>query len=215
MSEPAGRRYRSQLRDAQASQTRSRVLDSAAREFAARGYAGTTLAAIARGAGVSVETVKLQGAKHELLLAAWNVRLSGAGEVANAPLLDDHARRAATAALSDAEFIDAFVDVATGISVESVGLWQAFAGAARFDDSVRVAFDRTIAMRRAEFAQVIGMLDARGMIDNDRPREQLAATLVFLASAEGYQHLVIESGLSREGYRHWLKDAIQRLILAA
>jgi len=215
MMQATSRTYRSELRDAQASQTRTRVLDSAAQEFAARGYTGTTLAAIARGAGVSVETVKLQGAKHELLLAAWNRRLTGADEPAGAPFLDDDERRAQATALGDEELVAALAETAAGISAESVGLWQAFAGAARLDDHVRAAFETTLAMRRREFRGLIALLDERGMIANDRPREELAATLVFLASAEGYQHLVAESGMTLQEYRAWLVRAIQRLILAA
>lgn len=215
MSGSASRAYRSELRDAQASQTRARVLDAAAQEFAARGYAGTTLAAIARGAGVSVETVKLQGAKHELLLAAWNRRLTGSDEPAGAPFLDDETRRAQALALSDEDLLASLVETAAGISAESVGLWQAFAGAARFDEHVRVAFEATLAMRRTEFGRLIELFDARGMIANDRPRDELAATLILLASAEGYQHLVAESGMSRAGYRQWLALAIERLVLGS
>jgi len=208
------RTYRSELRDAQASQTRGRVLDSAAQEFAVRGYAGTTLAAIARTAGVSVETVKLQGAKHELLLAAWNRRLTGADEPGDAPFLDDDARLAQAMALPDGALVAVLAETAAGISAESVGLWQAFASAARYDDHVRVAFDATIAMRRTEFQRLIELFDARGMIANDRPRDELASTLVFLASAEGYQQLVMESGMGLDDYRAWLIRAIERLVLA-
>jgi len=214
MSAPASRSYRSELRDAQASQTRARVLEAAAAEFAAGGYAGTTLAAIARVAGVSVETVKLQGAKHELLLAAWNRRLFGGEEPVGA-FLDDDARRAVAMALPDEALVGAIADAAAGISVEGVGLWQAFAGAARIDAQVRAAFDATLEMRRTEFRQIVELLDARGMIANDRPRPELAAELVFLASAEGYQSLVVESGRTVEQYRAWLQNAIERLILAA
>lgn len=208
------RTYRSDLREAQASQTRARVLESAAAAFAARGYAGTTLADIARGAGVSVETVKLQGAKHELLLAAWNRRLVGVDDPEGVPFLEDEARREATHALSDGELIGAFVDAAADISDVGVGLWQAFAGAARFDPHVDAAFQRTLAARREEFRLIVELLDARGMIANDRPRAELAAELAFLASAEGYQHLVVESGLSRDDYRAWLVRSIDRLVLA-
>jgi AcrR family transcriptional regulator len=51
------RRYHSPLRDAQAAATRVRILEAALDEFVARGYAGTSVAAIARTAGVSPETI--------------------------------------------------------------------------------------------------------------------------------------------------------------
>lgn len=214
MSEPLNRAYRSKLREAQAQQTRARVLEAAAIEFAARGYAGTTMVSIAARAGVSVETVKAQGAKHELLLAAWNRRLSG-DEPAQVPLLQDESRRAATAALPDAALLPAFVDAAAEISALGAGLWLAFAGAASVDEHVRTAFEATLAMRRTEFRGIVDLFDARGMIANDRPRGDLAAQLIFLASAEGYQQLVGESGMEPAAYRDWLLRAIERTILAA
>jgi AcrR family transcriptional regulator len=56
-SSVAKRRYRSPLREAQAAATRSRILDAALDEFTSGGYPGTSVAAIARAAGVSPETI--------------------------------------------------------------------------------------------------------------------------------------------------------------
>src|SRR5689334_3534815 len=53
----AKRRYRSPLREAQAAATRSRILEASLAELGARGYAATSVSAIARAAGVSPETV--------------------------------------------------------------------------------------------------------------------------------------------------------------
>ena len=54
---PSRRKYNSPLRADQARQTRSRILDAAYRLFVDRGYAGTTIAAVAETAKVSPETV--------------------------------------------------------------------------------------------------------------------------------------------------------------
>src|SRR6188768_4457455 len=65
---PPRRRYNSPLRADQARQTRSRILDAAYRLFAERGYAATTIAAVADAAGVSSETIYLTlGGKRGLL----------------------------------------------------------------------------------------------------------------------------------------------------
>ena len=62
------RAYHSPLRAAQAEQTRRRVLEAARRLFQRRGYAGTTVAAVADAAGVSPETIYLSlGGKRGLL----------------------------------------------------------------------------------------------------------------------------------------------------
>ena len=215
MSAPNPRPYRSERREAQARETRARVLDAAAAEFAARGYAGTTLGAIATSAGVSVETVKLQGAKHELLLGAWQRRLPGGDAEIAAPILEDEERRAAVTDLADADLLASFVAQAAEISASGSGLWQAFASAARFDPQVRAAFDSTLSVRREEFRLIVELLDARGMIRHDRSRAMLASELAVLASAEVYEQLVVDSGFTREEYADWLLRAIDRLVVAA
>ena len=65
--------YVSPLRDAQAAATRRRILTAAAQAFAESGYAGTSLAAIARRAGVSTETVKQNGPKAALVMDAFDL----------------------------------------------------------------------------------------------------------------------------------------------
>src|SRR3954466_3490364 len=54
---PAKRSYNSSRRSLQAAQTRDEVMRAALARFSATGWAGTTLAAIAQEAGVSVETI--------------------------------------------------------------------------------------------------------------------------------------------------------------
>jgi AcrR family transcriptional regulator len=62
------RRYHSPLRAEQADTTRRRVLAAARELFLARGYAGTTVAAVAQAAGVSPDTIYVSlGGKQGLL----------------------------------------------------------------------------------------------------------------------------------------------------
>ena len=62
------RRYNSPLRAEQADGTRRRVLAAARELFLARGYAGTTVAAVAQAAGVSPDTIYVSlGGKQGLL----------------------------------------------------------------------------------------------------------------------------------------------------
>src|SRR6187549_1291782 len=75
------RAYRSELRQQQAEQTRSRVIAAAGQQFAEHGYARTTLNKIADAAGVSPETVQGHGPKAALLIAALESAAVGvAGE---------------------------------------------------------------------------------------------------------------------------------------
>ena len=71
MSSP--RTYRSPARAEAARQTRRRIVEAARELFETRGYAGTTIDAVAETAGVSRRTVFLSvGSKAELLKTAWD-----------------------------------------------------------------------------------------------------------------------------------------------
>jgi AcrR family transcriptional regulator len=75
---PRPRRYHSVLRAEQAGETRRRVVDAAARLFVERGYAGTSVAAVAQVAGVSVETVYATfGGKRGLLEGVIDATIMG------------------------------------------------------------------------------------------------------------------------------------------
>ena len=72
------RGYDSPLRREQAARTRRQILDTARELFERDGYAATSMAAIAAGAGVSLKTVYLVFAtKSGLLRALWHLVLRG------------------------------------------------------------------------------------------------------------------------------------------
>ncbi|HEY1640175.1 MAG TPA: TetR family transcriptional regulator [Streptosporangiaceae bacterium] len=74
------RRYDSARRQAQARQTRAAILAAARRRFLSDGFAATTIAAIAAGAGVSADTIyKSFGGKPGLVRAIYEKSLAGAG----------------------------------------------------------------------------------------------------------------------------------------
>jgi AcrR family transcriptional regulator len=72
------RSYESPRRREQAAATRRTILDAAQRLFEERGYAGTSMAAIAAEAGVALKTVYLAfETKRGVLLALWHLLLRG------------------------------------------------------------------------------------------------------------------------------------------
>jgi AcrR family transcriptional regulator len=82
MAEPVKRRaYDSSRRQAQARETQRSVLQSAHDLFVSQGYGRTTMADVARAAGVSVETVYgAFGSKATLLHRVWDVTIGGDDE---------------------------------------------------------------------------------------------------------------------------------------
>src|SRR5690349_11710076 len=77
----ATRRYHSPRRQEQAKATRTAILDAANRLFIRDGYVATSMAAIAKEAGVSLKTVYLAfETKFGLLRALWHRNLRGGRE---------------------------------------------------------------------------------------------------------------------------------------
>src|SRR4051812_46250476 len=72
------RRYDSRRRREQAAETRRQILEAAQRLFERQGYASTTMAAIAKEAGVATKTVYLAlETKSGVLRALWHLLLRG------------------------------------------------------------------------------------------------------------------------------------------
>lgn len=202
--------YVSPLREAQAAQTRSRVLDAAATVFSESGYAGASLAVIAKAAGVSVETVKQNGPKAALLLAAFDQAFSGAE--GQGPLHD----RAEVAALAEAPadgLVGALVAFVCDANARVAALWPRLLEGAASDASVAERVDALQRNRRSDMAAAIALLREHGLCRSAHGDDELAAALSFLISPEGYTQLVEESGWTPERYRSWTARAIGDLIL--
>jgi AcrR family transcriptional regulator len=72
------RRYDASRRREQAAENRRRILAAAQESFEARGYGGTTIAEVARAAGVAAETVYATFRnKPTLLYRAWDIAVGG------------------------------------------------------------------------------------------------------------------------------------------
>lgn len=205
------RTYESPLRSAQAADTRARILTAAAKLFAESGFAGTSLAEIAKEAGVSLETVKLNGPKRALLIAAFDQAFAGAegtGPVHTRPLGE------LLMEAPDAEsLLRGYIDFLSAANVRASVLWLTFQTAAMADPVIHEALDTVQTQRRSDFDRSIALFRERGMLRSTRDPGDLAAALSFLVSPSSYLELVVGSGWSFEQYKEWLTEAVHRLIL--
>ncbi|WP_282847689.1 TetR/AcrR family transcriptional regulator [Microbacterium oxydans] len=205
MTEVAPRAYRSELRARQAQETRSRIVSAAAHLFATQGYQATTIAAIAREAGVSAETVKSTAAKAELLIAAFEVTFSGS-EAAES--LTDTEVASGVLDLPDEVFLDAVLSQITAANRRGHGLWTVLLGAALSDSVVADALRRILEHRSADYRRLVTELLRRGVASPDIDEPATAEALSFLLSPESYQQLVAQSGWERDRYAAWLRAAV-------
>ncbi|WP_336649109.1 TetR/AcrR family transcriptional regulator [Microbacterium sp. MMO-10] len=202
--------YVSPLREAQAAETRRRILDAAVTVFSASGYTGASLAQIARTAGVSLETVKQNGPKAALLLAAFGHAFTGTED--DTPL---HQRPSLDGirALPDDEFLSGWLAFFADANSRISRLWPRVLEAALVDAEVGKRVAALQHNRRRDLEAAVALLRDRGMCRSARPDDELAGALSFLISPESHEQLVREAGWSPEAYLAWLIDAVERMIL--
>lgn len=212
MVESAPRAYRSALRARQAQETRARIVAAAARLFATQGYQATTIAAIAREAGVSAETVKTTAAKADLLISAFEVTFSGSEA---AETLTDTDVAAGVIDLPDDVFLDAVLGTISTANARGHGLWTVLLGAALSDPVVDEALRRILDHRAADYRLLVSELLRRGIAAPGIDESAAADSLSFLLSPEGYQQLVAQSGWTPERYAGWLRTAVLAEVTSA
>ncbi len=206
------RRYHSPLRAEQARQTQRRVLEAAYRLFADRGYAATTVAAVAEEAGVSPETIYLSlGGKRRLLERV--IEMAIAGE-------DDRAGRedgwwAEVAQLPRArERLQKMTEYSCRILVRTRPIHTVIRGAAdkepfASDLAARLLHDRLSAQTERI---------RRYLADHLRPGlaiDEAGQRYCALASPELYYVLTVEFGWTSDQHRKWLTDLLEIELLGA
>lgn len=202
------RPYASALRSEQAATTRRKVLEAAGRLFAERGYHGTSLGAIAKEAGVSIDTVQATGAKRDLLVKAFEVATMGVettDPIGDAP--------EPVAAILGIEDLDSFVTAASRLVAETgrrnAGLLLALRSAAVEDEAVRETLEAMLERRRRDYRRIVDLLAARGARIPAAGRERLADEFAVLLAPEGYSTLVTECGWSFEAYADWIAQQLR------
>ncbi len=197
------RQYSSSLRARQAADTKRQVLAAAAELFEESGWAGTTVAAIARRAGVAVETVYSGfGSKKQVLRAV--VDFAVVGDVEPVALAD----RDVFAALSAGDRnqrLDAGLEMLMDIHERLAKLWRTVMEAAASDDEIdswRIQWEEG---RR---------LDTRRSVERIFERELDEVQLdVFwgVFSHEVYGMFVLDRGLDRAQYAERMRTVAAAL----
>lgn len=200
------RAYRSELRAQQALATRQRIVEASARLFATNGYQATTIAAIAREAGVSAETVKAAASKAALLIAAFEVTFSGSEGKTS---LSDTEVAAGVLDLPDDVFFDTVLARIAEANARAHALWTVLLGAALSDPVVDEALQGILTHRAADNVQFVTELVRRGIAPALPDVDDAAAAVSFLLSPEAYQQLVVQSGWTQGAYLAWLHRAVE------
>jgi AcrR family transcriptional regulator len=207
------RPYRSDRRVEQARRTRQRLIAAATTTFLARGYAGTTMRAIAAAAGVSVPTIEQQfGTKVGLLKAAIDVAIAGDDD--EVPVLDRLWAEKGRAAGTADEFLSIVADTIARAQHRSAGLVLAVLEGALTDPSLAELSAAMISQRAVTAAWVIDQLAAKAALHGDLDRDDAVDTLWILMDPAVFDRLVRQRGWSIERYQRWFARSARRLLVA-
>lgn len=210
----SARRYNSPLRREQAAATRGAVLAAARDLFVGEGYRSTTIAAIARRAGVAVDTVYATiGRKPDLLREVVEAAISGTGQAVPAERRDYVVRvREAEGA---AEKISVYAHALAQIQPRLAPVYEALRDAAGTDPDCGALWREISDRRAANMRKFVEDLATTGELRTDRPPEELADAVWSMNGPEYWGLLVAQRGWDPERFAGWLGDAWCRLLLQA
>ena len=207
------RRYHSPRRKEQAAATRDAVLAAARDLFVGEGYRSTTVAGIARRAGVAVDTVYATiGRKPDLLREVVEAAISGTGQAVPAERRDyvlrlREAKRAA-------DKISIYAHALAAIQPRLAPVYVALRDAAGTDPDCAALWQEISDRRAANMLLFVEDLAATGELRADRPAAELADAVWSMNGPEYWVLLVDQRGWTPGQFAEWLTDAWRRLLLA-
>ena len=202
------RPYHSRVRQRQAEETRQRIIAAARSLFASRGYAATTLEAIAEVADVSPKTLgAVFGSKRARLsevinpdafsIHVWQL-------IEEVRVTKDPSRRLALVAQITRQAYEPLVS-------ELELLRTAGAVAPELADLGSLVEAR----RRENQARLIGSLHEQGVLRSGLSFEKAADVLWARKGFDLYRMLVVEHGFEPEHYETWLAQLLVQQLLAS
>jgi AcrR family transcriptional regulator len=213
-TQPNRRRYDGTRRKAAALETRRRIAAAARELFLQRGYAATTMAAIAHAAGVSHETVYATlGPKPAVFRHLIETALSGADEPI-APLERDYARQVMSEQ-DPGRLIEIYARAMRFAQERLAGLFDVLAHAATTAPEL-AAYLTELVERRARYTRMIAEhLAEIGGLRDDVTVQTAADVLFALNSSEFFLLLARDRNWQPEHFVGWLAVAWIRVLLAA
>src|SRR4051794_19286285 len=201
------REYSSELRAAQARDTRRAIVAAAARLFIEDGYGRTTIDAIAQAAGCSRKTVFASaGGKADLMKLALD--WATVGDDDPVPLAERSNVRD-IGHLSDPDAIIAgYVSVIVDIDQRVAELSEALVVAAGIDAQARALREQTVAQRLAGARAFVKHLANHGGLAADLDLRAAADIAWVHSDAALYRWLVLERRWSRQRFHTWLQHTL-------
>ncbi len=206
------RRYDSALRQEQARQTRARIMDAAQKLFAERGYANTSMEAIATAAGVATDTVYASfRSKAGLLHKLLDIRV--VGDEAPVGVIEREGPQAVKREPNQQRQLEAFAADVTVILERARPVDDIVHGAAAVDPEIAAFRSRMQEGRLDNMRQLASWIASNGPLRGGISVEEAATIIWTVASPEVHRLLRAERGWTAERYRDWLAMTLARTLL--
>jgi AcrR family transcriptional regulator len=212
MEKPTKRAYNSSLRREAAKATRQSIIDSARRMFLEKGYTAATMPAIAKAAGIALDTVYATvGRKPALFRLLVEMAISGSDRAV--PAEERDYVRAIRAEPDATRKLQMYAAALRGIQSRLAPLIRVLQSAAPLVPELDALWQR-IAQRRADNMRLLAKdLAATGRLRAGLSESKAADIIWGMNSPEFYLLLVEQRGWSAEEYGNWLGDAWIQLLL--
>ena len=203
--------YNSPLREQQANRTRERILNAARERFHEQGYGATTLADIARAAGVAEPTVRAVF-KTKPNLVEHLLRLAVRGRDDEVQLQQRDAFQAVLAATDASTLLDRLAELAETVQRRSWDVLEIVRGAAGSDPAIAELHEQRQRARHANQRTIANRLRELGALPDQTSVDTAADLLWLYTSSDTYRMLVIERHWSAQRYRTWLRSAVAAIL---
>ena len=191
--------------------TRRKILRAAHVEFLGSGFHGATMAAIAKRAGVAVQTVYFVfHTKPELISAVIDAAVLG--EESTPPEETDW-WEAMEAEADPAEALRIFVRGAAPLFSRAAPISEVLRAAALTDEEVRRTHEHHEEMRYSGYRQIVEMLARKGYLRDGLDVDSATDVFFTLFGDTFYFQLTTERGWSEQRVVDWLSASLPALLL--
>ena len=206
------RPYDSSRRQAQAAETRRQIVEAARGLFTERGYAGTTIEAIASAAGVAAETVYAGfGSKRAVLQRL--VAVSVVGDEEAIPMVDRPIVQEMIREPDQRRQIRLQAKMSREVGERLGPIWRVMRAAEQGDPEIESMVKDGNRGRLGGMSQFAAVLASKGPLRDGLATSTAADTVWAVTSLELHRLLTVDRGWSGDRYEQWVADTLIRLLL--
>ncbi len=206
------RKYDSSRRQAQARSTKMQIANAARRLFFERGYADTTIEAIAEDAGVAKETVYSIFRNKQSILA-FLLDVSVGGDDLPLPIIERPGPQAILHDTDQRRQVGKFAQEAGEILSRAAALFAIMRTAADTEPEISKRIQELHKLRLENMRSVVNHVVGNGPLQAGLDEKRAGETVWALTSPELFNLLTTELGWSRKKYAEWLADILIRVLL--